>query len=280
MTLFKLTFSCFLSLASCILIACAGIGNNGGGSENAMGDAPCSDCGDRGEIELEITDEVVYREWNESAFARLDSSAILGVFPAASVTAVAPENCKFCHSFSEDAIDFDLSRVEDSIWLETLPNMRRELMFPGMQVPEEDSTYVDSLLKEMLKVPFVEGEPLDSVKPWVERDGIEQAYSREVPPRLKNILNELATRYHVRYVSLPLRLSVQMDTNLGKKGGFYWESLWSLWDARYGELVFLTYNKFTAATKTRIAPERMWAEPMAMRLKKMLTTDLKTLEAH
>lgn len=269
-----------LILASCLFLACAGSNGGGESSADSMGDSPCTECGDRGDIELEISDEIFYREWNEAAFSRLDSSAILGVFPAASITAVAPEKCKFCHSFSDDAVDFDLSRVEDSVWAKHLPKMRRELMFPGMQVPEEDSTLVDSLLRQLLVAKFADGEPLDSVKPWIERDGIEQAYSREVPAPLKNVLEQLATRYHVRYVSLPLKLSVKMDPDLGKKGGFYWESLWTLWDARYGELVFLTYNKFTASTKSRIAPEREWAEPMWARLEKMLTTDLNSLEAH
>lgn len=271
--IWKLAFFPILAM----LAACAG--SNGGGGD-PMGDAPCSDCGDRGEIELEISDEVFYREWNADAFARLDSTAILGVFPAVAITAEAPENCKFCHSFSEDAVDFDLSRVEDSIWVSVHKNMRRELMFPGMQVPEEDSTYVDFLLKSLLTFEFADGAPLSSMEPWLDREGIEQAFNREVPAKLKNSLLELANRYHVRYVSIPIKLSVKIDKDLGKKGGFYWESLWTLWDARYGELLFLTYNKFTAATKTRIAPERMWAEPFAERLLKMLTTDLNSLEAH
>ncbi len=271
--IWKLAFFPILAM----LAACAGSNGSGG---DPMGDAPCSDCGDRGEIELEISDEVFYREWNADAFARLDSTAILGVFPAVAVTAEAPENCKFCHSFSEDAVDFDLSRVEDSIWVSVYKNMRRELMFPGMQVPEEDSTYVDSLLKSLLTFEFADGAPLSSMAPWLDREGIEQAFNREVPAKLRNSLLDLANRYHVRYVSIPFKLSVKIDKDLGKKGGFYWESLWTLWDARYGELLFLTYNKFTAATKTRIAPERMWAEPFAERLLKMLTTDLNTLEAH
>lgn len=268
----------YLAFFSLMFIACAGSMQESAG--NAMGDSPCTECGERGEIELEISDEVFYREWNEGAFNRLDSSAILGVFPAASITAIAPENCKFCHSFSEDAVDFELSRIEDSVWAEHLPNMRRELMFPGMQIPEEDSLYVDSLLKIMLHSRFADGEPLDSVEPWIEREGIEQAYTRVVPQELKNVLEELASRYHTRYLSIPLKLSMKVDPDLGKKGGFYWESLWTLWDARYGELVFLTYNRFTASTKTRIAPEREWANPMLVRLIKMLSTDLKQLESH
>lgn len=271
--IWKLAFFPILAM----LAACAGSNGSGG---DPMGDSPCTDCGDRGEIELEISDEVFYREWNADAFKRLDSTAILGVFPAVAVTAEAPENCKFCHSFSEDAVDFDLSRVEDSIWVSVYKNMRRELMFPGMQVPEEDSTYVDSLLKSLLTFEFADGAPLSSMAPWLDREGIEQAFNREVPAKLRNSLLDLANRYHVRYVSIPFKLSVKIDKDLGKKGGFYWESLWTLWDARYGELLFLTYNKFTAATKTRIAPERMWAEPFAERLLKMLTTDLNTLEAH
>ena len=75
-------------------------------------------------------------------------------------------------------------------------------------------------------------------------------------------------------------LNVRMDTDLGKSGGYTWQTLWTLWDARYGELVFLVYSEFTAATTSRVAPEKEWAEPFASRLWKMLSTDLSKLENH
>lgn len=267
--------SLFVLLAACLL-GCAGSGSEG----LPEGDAPCSDCGERGEIELEIKDETFYREWNASAYARLDSTAAVGVFPALRLEALAPEKCKFCHGFSEDALDFDLSRVEDSLWALSFPKMRRELMFPGMQVPEADSAFLDSVQAAMLETGFADGKPLGSLEPWRERAGTEQVLARVVPFPLKRSLEALASRYRVRYVSLPIYLKVEMLPKAGKKGGFTWESLWALFDARYGELVFLNYASFRAETKTRIAPERLWAEPFAERLEKMFTTKLSEVEPH
>ena len=79
-------------------------------------------------------------------------------------------------------------------------------------------------------------------------------------------------------MSLPM--NVEMDPDLGKKGGFTWQIVWSMWDARYGELVALTYSKFTAATTTRVAPEKEWATPFAARLWKLLNTDVAHFENH
>ena len=93
-----------------------------------MGDTPCEECGKQGDIELKITDEKFYREWNREAYSRLDSGAVVGVFPALKVVAKRPEICKMCHSFSADALDFDLAHIEDSLFVKAFPKMRRELM--------------------------------------------------------------------------------------------------------------------------------------------------------
>lgn len=267
-----------------LFTSCAGLhddvrgGGSGGGS--GMMDTPCEECGKRGDIELKITDEVFYREWNQSAYNRIDSSAVVGVFPALNVEAKRPEQCRFCHSFSQDAVDFDLARVEDSLFVKAFPKMQRELMLPGMKVPDSDSTYIDSLAAVMLSMKFADNEALGNCVPWIDRDGIEQDYAREVPAKLKNTLNDVASRYGLRYLSIPIKISVNMDPDLGKSGGFVWKSLWTLWDARYGELVFLTYSEFTAFTTSRVAPEKEWAEPFAARLWKMFTVDFSKLEAH
>ena len=268
----------------CCLAGCAGLRDDvrgeGGGGDSGMRDTPCEECGARGEIELKITDEKVYREWNAKAYTRLDSSAVVGVFPTLRVKAKRPEVCKMCHSFSADALDFDLAHVEDSLFVKAFPKMKRELMLPGMRLPDEDSLYIDTLSVRLLNSAFADGKKLGDFSPWVERDGIEQAFSREVPAKLKDLLSGIASRYEVRYVSLPLVLEVAMDPDLGRSGGFTWKIAWSLWDARYGELVFLVYSEFTAASTSRVAPEKEWSRPFAPRLWKMFSTDISKLESH
>lgn len=270
-----------LSLGAALLAGCAGSqGGDDASGDASMKDAPCQECGTRGDIELKISDEKFYREWNKKAYSRMDSSAVWGVFPALSVKADRPEKCKFCHSYSADALDFDLARVEDSLMVKAFPKMRRELMLPGMRLPDADSSYLDSLSFMLLESVFADGKKLSDMSPWLERDGIEQDISRELSKDFKNLLNALASRYELRYVSIPVVLNVRMDTDLGKSGGYTWQILWTLWDARYGELVFLVYSEFTAATTSRVAPEKEWAEPFASRLWKMLSTDLSKLENH
>lgn len=257
----------------------AGGGSSEGG-DSGMADTPCEECGKRGDIELSISDEMLYREWNRTAYERIDSSAVVGVFPALKVQATRPKNCKFCHGYSADAVDFDLARVEDSLFVKAFPKMRRELMLPGMRLPDADSSYLDTLSQKLLESVFVEEKKLGDFTPWIERDGIEQDLTRELPKEFKNFLNDIASRYGLRYLSIPVTVNVDMKPDLGKSGGFSWEILWTLWDARYGELVFLTYAKYNAATTSRVAPEKEWAEPFAERLWKMFSVDFSKLESH
>jgi len=266
---------------SVLVAACAGSHDKSSeGANSGMMDAPCTECGARGDIELRITDEKFYREWNPEAFGRLDSSAVVGVFPALKVTANRPEECQMCHSFSADAIDFDLARVEDSLFRLAFPKMQRDLMLVGMRVPDADSAYLDTLYASILKSKFVEGKRLDDLSPWVSRDGVEQTLARKLPQGLSDVLGGIASRYGVRYLTIPLVLEVTMDPDLGKKGGYVWKIVWSMWDARYGELVFLTYSEFTASTTSRVAPEKEWANPFASRLWRMLSVDVKNFENH
>ena len=272
-----LFFSLFL------LASCAGLHDNapgGAGGGSGMMDTPCEECGKRGDIELKITDESFYREWNQDAYGRIDSNAVVGVFPALKVNANRPKVCRFCHSFSADAVDFDLARIEDSLFVKAFPKLQRELMLPGSKVPEADSSYIDSLSARIWTSKFTDGYALGNLSPWIDREGIEQAYAREVPSNLKDMLNHIASRYGLRYLSIPVTVNVSMDTDLGKSGGYVWEILWTLWDARYGELVFLTYSKFTASTTSRVAPEKEWSAPFAKRLWQMFSVDFSKLENH
>lgn len=264
-----LAFFCFL-LCSCVSTQ----------GDSSFGDSPCENCGERGDLALAIQGEKFYREWNPKSFARLDSTGVLGTFPAINLEAKAPEDCDFCHSFSSDAVDFDLAAVEDSLWLKAFPKMNRYLMMPGMQIPEEDSLYCDSLIRDLMELEFVDGKPLKSLEPWRSRIGIEQVFERNTSLEVKAKLQEIASRYRVRYLSIPIFLKVEIFPDLGRKGGFSYETLWTFWDARYGDLVFLCYSSFLAESESRVAPERGWALPFAERLWKMFSTDLSSVESH
>ncbi len=262
-----------LYLASCAA-APQGQGNAG------MPETPCEDCGERGEMELEISNEKFYREWNPAAYARWDSSALLGVFPAITVTAEAPENCRFCHSFSAEALDFELAQTEEDLFTSYFPKMRRELVIPGAFVAEEDSLWLQDWTRAFEKAAFADSLPLSDLSPWLSRTGTEQLYPRPLSHELNNLFKQFRERYPVRYLSVPLYLKVRINPKLGKSGGYEWAVLWTLWDVRYQELVFLIYSEFTAATKTRVPPERLWVTPFRERLDKMFTTDLSQVENH
>ena len=140
---------------SFLILSCSSTGSN-----TSMKEEPCADCGKRGDIELNVHSSQFYREWNPSAYQKWDSSGVIGVLPTQVIQALAPENCSFCHTFSSDALDFDLARVEDSLFAKAFPKMTRELMFPGARLPEEDSSWIVQMLTDFIKLPFVEGKPL------------------------------------------------------------------------------------------------------------------------
>ncbi len=248
-----------------------------------MGDSGCAECGEQGELELEIFDEIGFVEINPDFLKKMDSSAILGSFPAQNIVAICPENEKICHSFSEDAVDFDLAHYEDSLIEKRFPKMVHEQMLEGLRIPDEDSLAILEALGNLLKQKFVDGELLENLTPWELRADFPVVYSafdRTVPSAIKGALSQIAKKYNVRYVTLPVTVQVQILPDIGRSGGFTWKSLWTFWDARQGELILLTYNAFTAKTKSRIAPERGWAKPFAERLGEALYRDPQTIENH
>jgi len=262
-----------------LLVSCA-VNRN---VENPMGDSGCAECGERGELELEILDEIGFVEINPDLWAALDSTAILGSFPAQNVVAICPENEKICHSFSADAVDFDLAHDEDSLIENRFPKMIHEQMLEGLRVPDADSLVIRTILQNLLKQKFADAEALENLSPWESRASFPIAYSafnRTVPMEIKDALSQVSKKYNVRYVTLPVTVQVKILPNLGRSGGFTWKSLWMLWDARQGELVLLSFNAFTAKTKSRVAPERGWAKPFAERLSEALSRDPSTIENH
>lgn len=266
-------------LLSLMIASCAGSRS----ANDVAGDSGCSDCGERGELELEILDEIGFAEINPKSFELLDSAAIIGSFPALAVEAFCPEGNKICHSFSPDAVDFDLAHAEDSLIASRFPRMVHEQMLEGLRIPEADSVWIRERLAELLQTPFADGKNLGDQSPWKSRAEFPVRYSafdRRIPGPLKERLVEISKRYNLRYVSIPVRIETEILPKLGKSGGFRWKSLWTLWDARRGELLLLSYQEFCALAKSRVAPERGWAEPFAERLGKILHTDPATIENH
>jgi len=213
------------------LVACAG----GNSARPPSSDAapPCDDCrsGDLPDYEIKINR--IYSEAKEN-FA-LDSGFLIGVLPALSVIANSPEKCKFCHSFSESAIEFDFASKEDSILAARFPNNERVLLFPGSRVPEKDSAEFWSAFANLKEIPLKE--------------------NKEV----KEFLKKLSQRYKTRY----LVFASHIEVTLKDKKTFDWESEWSLWDAYKGELLFWDYRNLTARSKNSSPVDRGWASVFA-----------------
>ncbi len=104
-------------------------------AENPTGDSACAECGEQGEMELEIFDEKGFVEWNPNFLELEKSSATIGSFPALMIVADCPDGNKICHSFSDDAVDFDLAHFEDSLIERRFPSMRHEQMLEGLRIP-------------------------------------------------------------------------------------------------------------------------------------------------
>lgn len=278
MTIQKIIFCC-VSLLSFALVSCAGSRS----AESASGDAACAECGERGEMDLEIFDEKGFVEVNPEFSTLSEVGATVGSFPAQRIVAECPDGNKICHGFSEDAVDFDLAHFEDSLLESRFPKMSREQMLEGLRVPESDSAWIREALQKILDEIFVENRPLADISPWESRVAFPTAHSafdREIPAPLREKLLSVSKRYNVRYLTLPVFIEVKILPKLGKSGGFAWKSLWTFWDARRGKLLLLSFHEFSAKTKSRVAPERGWAEPFARRLGRELLLDPKTVENH
>ncbi len=266
-------------LSSFTIVSCAGNRSTG----NSMGDSSCAECGEQGEMELEIFDERGFAELNPEFLEIEKSSAAIGSFPALRIDAKCPDENRICHSFSEDAVDFDLAHYEDSLIEKRFPGMRHEQMLEGLWIPESDSSWIRDALRKILGLTFADGKALSDVSPWEARADSLTVYSvfdREVPAPLREELFNVFRRYNVRYLTLPVIVEVKILPKIGKNGGFAWKSLWILWDARMGKPMLLSYHAFKAKTRSRIAPERNWAAPFAKHLARELFLNPETVENH
>jgi hypothetical protein len=211
-----------------ILLSCGGAQSPSasGGRESP----PCDNCRSGEEVSLDIRINRSYREQKNEVLA-LDSGELIGVLPALNVAIKHPEKCDYCHSFSESAVEFDFAAREDSILRTRFPNNERTLLFPGSQVPEKDSAEFWNAFANLREIPLSENK------------------------ELKLFFKKLSHRYKVRY----LAFASYIEVSLKDKKTFGWESEWSLWDAKKGELLFWDYQNLTAKSKNSAPVDRSWA---------------------
>ncbi len=216
--------SAILILISLVLVSCVNR-NDIVRSESP----PCNDCrsGDTPNFEIKINKS--YREKSENL--ALDSGEYIGILPALNVIATHPEKCDYCHSFSESAVEFDFAAKEDSLLAAWFPNNERVLLFPGSQVPERDSAEFWNIFANLKEIPLNENK------------------------ELKLFLKKLGHRYKIRY----LAFASFIEVNIKDKKTFDWESEWSLWDTKSGEMLFWDYKNLTARNKNSGPVDRGWA---------------------
>jgi hypothetical protein len=262
--------------ATLLLLSCA---RTTRATEDVRGEsAPCADCRSDEAVALKFLESHAYREWGVDIL-HMDSGAVVGVLPVLRLSASGPEDCKICHSFSVDAVDFDFSATQDSLLRAAFPHQNWELLYPGLQVPERDTIFFAHWLDSLAQSTFAHNQPLQATAFWRERTG-EQRYTRPVPPALRGLLGRLGGRYAVRYLVIPVVLHVELQPDSGKRGGYQWESLWTLWDARQGTLLVLDYQAFTAATTGTAPPDRLWSAAWAQNLGAALQRGPRSDEAH
>ena len=245
-----------------LLVACAEHPAPETAAEDAPGREapPCDGCARQGDMKLKMVDSVA---WIESApgYSWNTLPAPIGVLPFLSIHTEAPKSCKICHSFSDDAAEFDFGSRQDSVLSSLDSNHRWTLLVPGLQVPEADSTLLDKWMDSLAHLNFVDQKPLGSWQPWLERGNGGEVMERAVSRELHSLLGRMAARWGVSSLVIPVRLSVQIDPDAGSEGGFRSQVLWTIWDAKIGRLLFLAATNFAYETKGDVPPDRDWSAP-------------------
>lgn len=241
-------------------LSCAGTSQN----ENPMGDSvPCADCRSDSPVKWVLSDESYYREWGGANMP--DSGAVIGVLPPLRLEVPDPGECSICHSFSAYSVDFDFDRSEDSLLKQVYPQALLLKLFPGLDVPEADSSWFDEWLDSLGRQIFADGLALVDPEPWLQRTG-EVMFSRSVSVGVQRWMARLAGRYGVSFLAVPAFLNVELKPKLGTRGGFRWQSAWLLWNVRQGRVVVLDYQSFVAVSSGGGVPDRLWSEVWANHL--------------
>jgi hypothetical protein len=220
-------------LAAILCFSCAGQQQSGSAAGREA--PPCDNCRSGQDVSFDVKMNKSYREQKNNALT-LDSGELIGILPALNVIAKHPEKCDYCHAFSESAVEFDFAAKEDSILKSRFPNNELVLLFPGSQVPERDSAEFQKAFETLRDIPLNENK------------------------ELKLFLKKLNYRYKIRYIAF----ASYIEVNIKDKKTFNWESEWSLWDAKNGELLFWDYQDLTAKSKNSAPVDRGWAGCFAL----------------
>lgn len=240
--------------------ACAGTSQ----SQNPMGDSvPCADCRSDSPVQWALSEESYYREWGGAGMP--DSGTVIGVLPSLRLEVPDPGECSICHSFSEYSVDFDFDQAEDSLLKRAYPQSVLLKLFPGLDVPEADSSWFRAGLDSLGQQVFADGLALVDPEPWRQRAG-EVTFSRSVSGGVQRWMARVAGRYGASFLAVPAFLHVELKPKLGKRGGFRWQSVWLLWNVRQGGVVLLDYQSFVAVSSGGGVPDRLWSGVWAGRL--------------
>lgn len=258
----------FMSLVVALLASCA-LSQPEGSAGDARGESvPCASCRSDKPLLLQWQDTVSYREWSSDSL-RLRPGTVIASVPPLRLVAQAPEKCDICHSFSPDGLEFDFANAIDTLLAARFAELEFGILYPGLLVPERDSVLFQQMLDSLASTPFVGEQVLADTSPWQDRSG-DVIYNRPVNKLLRTRLARLAARYRVRYLAIPVVLDVKLDPKAGKSGAFRWQSLWMLWDAPQGQLLYLDYLQGTLISTNSTPPDRGWSGPWVERLDALL----------
>lgn len=148
-----------------------------------------------------------------------------------------PRDSKKHEALSQSAFEFELNNSLDSLFREFLPNNPRNYLIPGVAVLENDS---------MLDI-LVEAARNNSK--WnMEMIGKKKVskitYKENTPNDLKEYIRRISARYDSDFLILPLDASliVNPDSPCSRNGEFEIKILFSFWDGRSGDVIYLLYS--------------------------------------
>lgn len=237
---------------------------------------PCPQCKKRGIPQFKVVENATWREVSPlyRAFLKRDSLRV-GVFPFIQRETSETSSCDFCHAFSPDGVEFDFGSFQDSLLQALFPQIQFELVYPGVGlIPEKDSVLVSRWSDSLAGVQINARQTLLGWKPWqAGEQHLLEFHRTEIPLQTRELLGRIAARWNFDGLVIPAQIRVVMHPDAGEEGGFEYEIVWSWWDARQGEPLYLLSSHLWVETTTDIPADRFWSHPFL----RGLSEDLKTL---